>query len=51
VCWIAGSGEQAYDDVAKLRILSEERQQRCPAEYEQKVKAVENLLKPHARAS
>ena len=51
VCWIAGSSEQAYDDVAKLEILSEERQRRCPAEYEQKVKAVENLLKPHARAS
>ncbi len=51
VCWIAGSSEQAYHDVAKLRILSAERQRRCPAEYEQKVKAVENLLKPHARAS
>jgi hypothetical protein len=51
VCLIAGSSEQAYNDVAKLKILSEERQQRCPAEYEQKVKAVENLLKPHARAS
>ena len=51
VCWIAGSSEQAYNDVAKLRILSEERQRRCPAEYEQKVKAVENLLKPHARPS
>lgn len=51
VCLIAGSSEQAYNDVAKLEILSEERQRRCPAEYEQKVKAVENLLKPHARAS
>jgi hypothetical protein len=51
VCLIAGSSEQAYDDVAKLHILSAERQQRCPAEYDQKVKAVENLLKPHARAS
>ena len=51
VCWIAGSGEQAYNDVAKLRILSEERQRRCPAEYQQKVEAVEQLLKPHARAA
>ncbi len=51
VCLIAGSSKQAYEDVAKLEILSPERQQRCPAEYEQKVKAVENLLKPHARAS
>lgn len=51
VCLIAGSSKQAYDDVAKLRILSPERQQRCPAEYEQKVTAVENLLKPHARTS
>jgi hypothetical protein len=49
VCLIAGSSEQAYNDVAKLEILSPERQRRCPAEYEQKVKAVENLLKPHAR--
>ncbi len=50
VCWIAGSSEAAYNDVAKLGILSEERQRRCPAEYEQKVKAVESLLKPHARS-
>jgi len=49
VCWIAGSSEESYDQVAKLQILSEERQQRCPAEYQQKVKAVEQLLKPHAR--
>lgn len=51
VCWIAGSSEAAFNDVTKLGILSEARQERCPAEYEQKVKAVENLLKPHVRAS
>jgi hypothetical protein len=50
VCWIAGSSEDAYNSVAKLRILSEERQRRCPAEYQQKVKAVESLLKPHTRS-
>ena len=50
VCWIAGSSKQSYDDVARLGILSEERQRRCPAEYQQKVEAVEQLLKPHVRA-
>lgn len=50
VCWIAGSSEDAYDDVSKLGILPQERLQQCPAEYQQKVKAVEELLKPHARA-
>ena len=50
VCWIAGSSEANFNDVTKLGILSEARQERCPAEYQQKVKAVEDLLKPHARA-
>jgi hypothetical protein len=50
VCWIAGSSEDSYNEVAKLGILSEEREQRCPAEYQQKVSAVETLLKPHLRA-
>ena len=37
VCWIAGSSEQSYREVARRRLLSEARQQRCPAEYQQKV--------------
>ncbi|MGH2919194.1 MAG: DUF4344 domain-containing metallopeptidase [Solirubrobacteraceae bacterium] len=49
VCWIAGSSTKAYSQVARLGILSPQRQQRCPAEYEQKVKATEGLLKPHIR--
>lgn len=50
VCWIAGSGQAAYDQIKQARILGEERLQRCPAEYEQKVKAVEGELRKHARA-
>ncbi len=49
VCLIAGSSEKAFNDVAALKILSPERQQRCPAEYKQKVDATEQLLKPHIR--
>ena len=50
VCWIAGSGERSYRDVARRGLLSEERQRRCPAEYEQKVSAVDKLLSPHLRS-
>ncbi len=50
VCWIAGSSQQAYRDVAKRGLLSDERQRRCPAEYEQKVSAVAKLLSPHLRS-
>ena len=49
VCWIAGSSEQSYREVARRGLLSEARQQRCPAEYQQKVSAVEKLLQPHVR--
>ncbi|MDX6688831.1 MAG: hypothetical protein QOG15_288 [Solirubrobacteraceae bacterium] len=50
VCLIAGSSEADYKAVAKLGILSQEREARCPAEYKQKVTSVEGLLKPHVRA-
>lgn len=49
VCLIAGSSEKAYDEVTRLKILSEERQRRCPQEYQQKVKATQALLQPHVR--
>jgi hypothetical protein len=50
VCWIAGSSEASYRDVARRGLLSDERQRRCPAEYEQKVSAVQKLLSPHLRS-
>jgi hypothetical protein len=50
VCWIAGSSEQSYRDVARRGLLSDERQRCCPAEYRQKVSAVEKLLSPHLRS-
>jgi hypothetical protein len=49
VCLIAGSTEKSYNAVARLHILSAERQQRCPAEYKQKVTATKQLLSPHVR--
>ena len=51
VCWIAGSSEQDYKNIARTGILSTQRLQRCPAEYEQKVKAWFTLLRPYARPS
>ena len=50
VCWIAGSSEASYRDVARRGLLSDERRRRCPAEYEQKVSAVQKLLSPHLRS-
>jgi hypothetical protein len=49
VCWIAGASEEDFTTVTKLGILSAERLQRCPSEYQQKVRSWETLLKPHVR--
>lgn len=50
VCWVAGYSEADYNNIKELGILGEDRLQRCPAEYQQKVVAWKTLLKPHARA-
>jgi hypothetical protein len=49
VCWVAGVSPADFNHIKKLGILGEDRLQRCPAEYQQKVKAWTTLLKPHAR--
>jgi hypothetical protein len=50
VCWIAGSSEDDLSTVHSLGILSDQRLQRCPSEYQQKVRAWKSLLQPHARS-
>jgi hypothetical protein len=50
VCWVAGSGEEALSTVGGMGILSDERLQRCPSEYQQKVRAWDSLLQPHVRS-
>jgi hypothetical protein len=49
VCSIAGHDETAMQQVAQLEILSPARLQRCPAEYRQKSRSWQILLKPHLR--
>jgi hypothetical protein len=50
VCWIAGSSPASLRAVAKLDLLPRARLETCPAEYEQKVRAWDTLLKAHVRA-
>jgi hypothetical protein len=47
LCWVAGSSEQAYEEVAESEALPEERLERCPEEYEQVVGSMEQELEPH----
>jgi hypothetical protein len=49
VCWVAGSSRQAYQAVAGLNIVAQDRLRTCPAEYQQKVQSWTELLRPHAR--
>ena len=49
VCWIAGSSQNDFDVIQKTGLLSSERLDRCPSEYEQKVTSWLELLKPHFR--
>jgi hypothetical protein len=49
VCWIAGADENDAKIIAQAGILSPERLQRCPAEYQQRVTSWLTLLKPHFR--
>lgn len=46
-CWIAGADQSYYDAIEKAGILDADRLARCPAEYQQKVKAWDTLLKPY----
>jgi Putative metallopeptidase len=49
VCWIAGSSEDDMATVRRLGILDDARLQRCPSEYQQKVRSWDALLQPHVR--
>ncbi|WP_445148055.1 DUF4344 domain-containing metallopeptidase [Baekduia sp. Peel2402] len=49
VCWIAGSSDEDMATVRELGILDDARLQRCPSEYQQKVRSWDALLKPHVR--
>jgi hypothetical protein len=51
VCSVAGHDEAAMAQIGKLGILSPERLQRCPAEYQQKSRSWQTLLRPHLRSS
>jgi hypothetical protein len=50
VCWIAGSSSDSLRAVTRLDLLPRARLDTCPAEYEQKVRAWDTLLKAHVRA-
>jgi hypothetical protein len=50
LCWVAGSSEQAYEEVAESEALPEERLETCPEEYEQLVTSIEQELKPHLKS-
>lgn len=49
LCWVAGSGEAAYEEVAELELLPPERLESCPSEYAQLVDSIEQELKPHLK--
>jgi len=47
LCWVAGSSEEAFEEVAESEALPEERLERCPEEYEQVVGSIAQELEPH----
>ena len=49
LCWVAGSSEGAFEEVAELEALPESRLETCPGEYEQLVTSIEKELKPHLK--
>lgn len=51
VCSVAGASEESMQRIAQLGILSEQRLQRCPAEYQQKSRSWTQLLRPHLRSN
>jgi hypothetical protein len=44
LCWVAGSSESAYEEVAESEALPESRLEGCPYEYEQVVTSMEKTL-------
>ena len=47
ICWIAGSNQKDYGIILKAGLLPASRLQRCPTEYQQKVRSWLTLLRPH----
>lgn len=49
MCELAGSSQQTFTEVRRLRVLPGARLARCPAEYQQKVESFEQVLEPHVQ--
>lgn len=49
LCWVAGSSEKSFREVAELEVLPESRLASCPAEYEQVVNSITQELEPHLK--
>lgn len=49
LCWVAGSSEKSFEEVAELEVLPESRLASCPAEYEQVVNSITQELDPHLK--
>jgi len=49
LCWVAGSSEQSFEEVAELEALPEERLATCPGEFEQLVSSIGQELEPHVK--
>jgi Putative metallopeptidase len=49
LCWIAGSSEVSFQEVAELEALPPSRLEACPGEYELLAKSFETEVDPHLR--
>ena len=49
LCWVAGSSEQSFEEVAELEVLPESRLASCPQEYQQVVDSITQELEPHVK--
>lgn len=47
LCWVAGSSEASFEEIAELELLPPERLESCPSEYAQLVESIEQELSPH----
>lgn len=49
LCWVAGSSQRSFEEVAELELLPEERLASCPGEFEQLVGSIAQELDPHVK--
>ncbi|HEX8752569.1 MAG TPA: DUF4344 domain-containing metallopeptidase [Solirubrobacterales bacterium] len=49
LCWVAGSSEKSFEEVAELEVLPESRLATCPQEYQQVVTSITKELEPHLK--